>query len=116
MRFIFYIYSRRRREQQGGGTLKTVSQLNTASESPVRIYGLRIENPNPATVEYSEKGVPTLLVNRNETIRIFGSGWTDNSVFILTDRKASRGEHCEYLTGDILNVRKIVLYSVDCLT
>lgn len=91
-------FSRRRRQQ--GTTLKNVTPLGTAYISNVQVYGLRLE-ASDAGIEYNDGGVPLLLVERNATFRLFGSGWTENTIFVLTDRKGDLGAACEFPSGEI---------------
>lgn len=105
MTFFFFFYRgflrRRRREQT---TLKSVQPLATAYFSAVALYGLRMEN-SAALVDYDERGVPQILVQRNTTFLLFGSGWTANTLFVLTANPGNRGDPCEFPTGDIERVR-----------
>ncbi|VVC46104.1 Hypothetical protein CINCED_3A000052 [Cinara cedri] len=97
----FFSQSRRRREQTG--TLINVKTLATAFTSPVTLYGLRMEYSD-AAVDYDEEGVPQLLVQRNASFRLFGSGWTDKTLFILTEKVGEKGSPCEYPSGEIQEI------------
>lgn len=100
-RCIFRGFRRRRRQQT---TLKNVQPLGTAYLSLVELYGLRMEN-SEALVDYDERGVPQILVQRNTTFRLFGSGWTDKTLFVLTEKTGNRGGPCEFPIGDVEEVR-----------
>lgn len=93
-----------RRRRQQGTTLKNVTPLGTAYLSTVELYGLRMERSD-SLVEYDERGVPRILVQRNITFRLFGSGWTDKTLFVLTEKVGGRGSPCEFPIGDIEEVR-----------
>ncbi|XP_050438550.1 unextended protein isoform X2 [Adelges cooleyi] len=94
------IQSRRRRQ---GSTLKNVTPLGTAFISPVHLYGLRMEYSD-AAVDYDDLGVPQLLVQRNATFRLFGSGWSEKTLFVLTAKIGEKGGPCEFPLGDIQEV------------
>lgn len=93
-----------RRRRQQGTTLKNVTPLGTAYLSTVELYGLRMERSD-ALVDYDDRGVPQILVQRNTTFRLFGSGWTDKTLFVLTEKVGGRGSPCEFPVGDIEEVR-----------
>lgn len=61
-----------------------------------------------ANVEYDEKGVPQLLIQRNASFRLFGDGWTERTLFILTEKKGVKGSHCEYPKGEIQEVNNTI--------
>lgn len=81
--------------------------MGTAYISPVDLFGLRMEYSD-AAVDYDEQGVPQLLVQRNASFRLFGSGWTDKTLFVLTEKIGERGGPCEFPVGDVQEVCNIV--------
>lgn len=83
--------------------------MATAYISNVQVYGLRLESTDSG-IEYDERGVPQLLVERNATFRLFGSGWTENTIFVLTDRVGDLGAPCEFPSGEIQYVSTIILF------
>lgn len=91
--------------------VKNVSTLPTALMSQVNLFGLRMEYSN-AGVDYDEQGVPQLLVQREATFRLFGSGWTENTIFVLTEKTGDRGGPCEFPIGDIQKVCNIISYLI----
>lgn len=101
MGFFKIIFNRQRRE--GSPTLKNVTPLGTAYLSEVELFGLRMEFSD-AAVDYDEQGVPQLLVQRNASFRLFGSGWTDNTLFVLTEKIGEKGGPCEFPVGVVLKV------------
>lgn len=104
------IFSYRRRRQQGT-TLKNVTPLGTAYISPVNFYGLRVEYSD-AAVDYDDRGVPQLLVQRNASFRLFGSDWTEKTIFVLTEKIGEKGGPCEFPVGEIQGVRTIFVYEI----
>lgn len=92
-----------RRRRQQGSTLKNVTPLGTAYVSTVELYGLRMESSD-ALVDYDERGVPQILVQRNTSFRLFGNGWTEKTLFVLTEKVGERGGPCEFPIGDIEEV------------
>lgn len=109
--FICVICYRQRRE---GTTLKNVTPFSTAITSPVSLYGLRMEY-SYANVEYDEQGVPQLLVQRNASFRLFGSGWTERTIFVLTEKIGHKGSPCEFPVGDVQEVCIIIFCSTHYL-
>lgn len=89
--------------------------MGTAFLSPVELYGFRVEFSESA-VDYDERGVPQLLIQRNASFRLFGTGWTDKTIFVLTDIVGERGGPCEFPAGGLQEVRSIIiLFSIHCL-
>lgn len=109
MDFIIWIFFSFRQRRQQEKTLKSVTPLSTASISPVDLFGLRMEYSD-ATVDYDEQGVPQLLVQRMASFRLFGSGWTDKTIFVLTQKVGVRGSPCEFPVGEVQEVCSIIVY------
>lgn len=107
--FVFFFFFERSRRQQGT-TLKNVTPISTHYNSPVTLYGLRMEH-SEANVEYNELGVPQLLIQRNASFRFFGDGWTEHTLFMLTEKKGVKGSPCEYPRGEVQEVNNIIFYS-----
>ncbi|XP_060843585.1 unextended protein isoform X1 [Rhopalosiphum padi] len=93
--------SRQRRQQ--GSTLKNVTPLGTAYISPVNFYGLRVEYSD-AAIDYDDRGVPQLLVQRNASFRLFGSDWTEKTIFVLTEKVGDKGGPCEFPVGEVQEI------------
>lgn len=70
------------------------SASDTAT-SPVVVYGFKLER-SERTPEVDEDGVPALLVGSTGVLRLFGSGWTPDTRFVLTDGVGKRGDFCEF--------------------
>lgn len=88
--------------------LKNVTPLATAYMSQVNLFGLRMEYSD-AGVDYDEQGVPQLLVQRMALFRLFGSGWSENTLFVLTEKTGERGGPCEFPIGDVQKVCNIFI-------
>ncbi|XP_050531045.1 unextended protein isoform X2 [Daktulosphaira vitifoliae] len=97
------VQSRKRRQDSRTSLLKGVTSLSTAYLSTVNLFGLRMEHSD-AAVDYDEFGVPQLLVQRNTSFRLFGSGWTEHTLFVLTEKSGERGTPCEFPVGEIQKV------------
>ncbi|XP_025407316.1 metal transporter CNNM4 isoform X1 [Sipha flava] len=95
------LLSRQRRQQ--GHMLKNVTPLATAYMSQVNLFGLRMEYSD-AGVDYDDQGVPQLLVQRMALFRLFGSGWSENTLFVLTEKTGDRGGPCEFPIGEVQKV------------
>lgn len=91
--------------------LKNVTPLATAFMSQVNLVGLRMEHSD-AGVDYDEQGVPQLLVQREALFRLFGNGWSENTLFVLTEKMGDRGGPCEFPVGDVQKVSSIVPHSI----
>lgn len=73
------------------------AELTTADivASPVIVYGFKLEQSD-STPEVDDDGVPALLVGSAGVLRLFGTGWTPDTRFVLTDRAGKQGEFCEF--------------------
>lgn len=100
-------FCRQRRQQ--GSTLKNVTPLGTAYISPVNFYGLRVEYSD-AAIDYDDRGVPQLLVQRNASFRLFGSDWTEKTIFVLTEKIGDKGGPCEFPVGEVQEVRIVYFF------
>lgn len=107
MRFFFKIIFNRQRREGPTTTLKNVTPLGTAYLSTVELFGLRMEYSD-AAVDYDEQGVPQLLVQRNASFRLFGNGWTDKTLFVLTEKVGEKGGPCEFPVGEVQEVCNIL--------
>lgn len=72
-------------------------------QSHVEVYGLRLESSS-SPPEFSDEGVPRLLVKTKAVVRVFGHGWTRDTRFVLTGRPGNKGDMCEFPVGDVLKV------------
>lgn len=71
------------------------------ASSNVTIYGVLLESSTPpALYDDDGGGEPTLLVGSEATYRLFGSGWTEDTIFVWTEQTGEYGSECEYITGD----------------
>lgn len=71
--------------------------------SKVVLYGLRLESSSSAP-EFSDEGVPRLLVKTQAVLRLFGRGWTPHTLFVLTGKPGNPGDMCEFPVGDVLKI------------
>ncbi|KAI5706961.1 hypothetical protein M8J75_012902 [Diaphorina citri] len=72
-------------------------------QSPVQVYGIRLESSS-SPPEFSDEGVPRLLVKTKAVVRVFGQGWTPDTLFVLTGRPGNTGDLCEFPVGDVLKI------------
>lgn len=61
---------------------------------PLFIEGLRVESADKEP-SYNEKGIPEILVETNAVIRLFGTGFTPDTVITFTDMLAKRDTLCD---------------------
>ncbi|KAG8310765.1 Metal transporter cnnm2 [Homalodisca vitripennis] len=66
--------------------------------SKVKVYGFKLED-SEKPVDIAESGIPELLVGTSGVLRLFGSGWTNHTKFVLTDENLEEGAICEYPIG-----------------
>lgn len=69
----------------------------------VILYGMRLESAE-SPAEYDEAGVPELLAGTKATFRLFGSGWTNQTVFALTASSGHRNGYCEHPKDEVAKV------------
>ncbi|XP_072162417.1 unextended protein isoform X2 [Bemisia tabaci] len=96
------------------GSVRAVSQLPpSVVEAPpapilpsddVILYGMRLESAE-SPAEYDEAGVPELLAGTKATFRLFGSGWTNQTVFALTASSGHRNGYCEHPKDEVAKVQ-----------
>uniref|UniRef100_A0A8D8YKD0 Metal transporter CNNM2 n=1 Tax=Cacopsylla melanoneura TaxID=428564 RepID=A0A8D8YKD0_9HEMI len=72
-------------------------------ESHVELYGLRLESSS-SSPEFSDEGVPRLLVNTQAVFRVFGRGWTDDTLFVLSGNAGNKGDMCEFPVGQVIKI------------
>lgn len=63
------------------------------SSHVIKLTGFRVERVYKNS-EIDDDGIPTLLANTNATLRIFGSGITNNTVITFTKQKGTFGNIC----------------------
>lgn len=77
------------------------------------MYGLRLESSEgPTTTEDDESAEPTLLVDSDAEFRLYGEGWTNETVLELTEYAGTVGDHCRY----IMNGAKTKVYWFNLIT
>ena len=59
----------------------------------VRVSGLKVDSTSKA-IEVDEHGAQSVFAGSETTIRLFGTGFTDNMVLAFTTEKADAGEVC----------------------
>lgn len=58
------------------------------------IEGLRIESSDKEPI-HGDEGIPRILAGTNAVIRLFGQGFTNDTVITFTDVLAERGAICD---------------------
>ncbi|XP_020286791.1 metal transporter CNNM4 [Pseudomyrmex gracilis] len=111
-------YLRARRD----APLSPLAQIETNNYMPLFIEGLRVESADKEP-SYNEKGIPEILVETNAVIRLFGTGFTPDTVITFTDMLAKRDTLCdkikskefpvESIEGNTATVRVVLPASVE---
>lgn len=84
-------FNRDRRNQPVVPT--TVRSDNKCRTNEIRIDGMRIESADK-TVEYDDENIPELITRTNVRIRLFGCGFTDQTVIAFTKQINDRNGAC----------------------
>lgn len=71
----------------------------------IRIDGLRVETSDKS-VEYTDENIPEFFSSTKATLRLFGSGFTENMMIAFTEEAIERGGVCEGSSGGKYPVRK----------
>lgn len=71
----------------------TVRSDNKCRTGEIRIDGMRIESAGK-TVEYDDENMPVLITRSNVRIRLFGCGFTDQTVIAFTKQMNDRNGAC----------------------
>lgn len=58
------------------------------------MIGLRVEKADKSP-EFDENGIPILMAGLNYTLRLFGMGFTDNTLVIFTKEHGAYGGSCQ---------------------
>lgn len=74
-------------------------------KSGVRVDGFRVEHSDKS-VSYSDDGIPEFIGLSRATLRLFGSGFTDEMMIAFTEESSSRGGPCLGASGGKFPVRK----------
>ncbi|XP_024083514.1 metal transporter CNNM4-like isoform X2 [Cimex lectularius] len=61
----------------------------------VHLFGLRVEKGGHS-MKVGDDGVPELLQGETVVLRLFGTGFRNDTFFVLTHKKQDRGEHCDF--------------------
>lgn len=80
----------------------TIVSTTPLSEG-VQLFGFHMERADSA-ISYTDDGVPQLKFGTVGVLRLFGTGWTENSRFVLTTDNAKKGQPCEFPVGGIQKV------------
>ncbi|KAK7573492.1 hypothetical protein V9T40_010683 [Parthenolecanium corni] len=74
---------------------------NAAINPNVKLHlnGLRLESSSDSTSTDDDSAEPTLLVNTEAVYRLYGEGWTNDTVFVWTMKASDVGSHCDYIIG-----------------
>lgn len=74
-------------------TATTVRSDNKCRVGEIRIDGMRVETADK-TVEYGSDNIPELIARTKARIRIFGCGFTDQTVITFTRQSNDRNGAC----------------------
>lgn len=72
---------------------KTVRSDNKCRVGEIRIDGMRVESADK-TVEYDDDNIPELIARTKARIRLFGCGFTDQTVITFTKEINDRNGAC----------------------
>lgn len=75
------------------------NQLTEQIHTDVFIEGLRIET-SEKDPSYSENGIPEILAGTKTVIRLFGFGFTEDTLITFTDEQAERGTICDKIKSN----------------
>lgn len=90
--------------------MRRANLLSTVNDDPknllteqihtdVFIEGLRIET-SEKDPSYSENGIPEILAGTKTVIRLFGFGFTEDTLITFTDEQAERGTICDKIKSN----------------
>lgn len=79
------------------------SARQAQAEGTMRIIGLRLEDDSSE----SNDGIPSVLSNKKQTIRVFGIGLNNNTVISFTNEEHDYRGPCLIPTTDIFNPDKV---------
>lgn len=71
----------------------TVRSDNKCRSGEIRIDGMRVE-ASDKTVEYDDENIPELITNTNVRLRLFGCGFTDQTIIAFTKQVNDRDGAC----------------------
>lgn len=71
----------------------TVRSDNKCRSNEIRIDGMRVESSDK-TVEYDDENIPELITKTNARLRLFGCGFTDQTVITFTKQINDREGAC----------------------
>lgn len=74
-------------------------------KSYIRVDGFRVEHSDKS-VSYSDDGIPEFIGLSRATLRLFGSGFTDDMMIAFTEESSEQGGPCLGVTGGKFPVRK----------
>lgn len=74
----------------------------------IRTVGLRVDlsSKDPSL---DENGVPILIAGLNYTIRLFGKGFTENTLVVFTKKRAVHGSSCQYPATGVFPVSIVTI-------
>lgn len=73
--------------------------------SLIRIDGVRVEKSDKS-IDYNDDNIPEFISSTRATLRLFGSGFTENLMIAFTEESNTRGGACEGASGGKFPVRK----------
>lgn len=85
----------RTRRQATNDLIPDTSILNSTAQNAIKIEGLRIER-SEREVTLQDNGVPEVLCETEMTVRIFGSGLTEDTTILFTLKPAHFGDNCQF--------------------
>ncbi|XP_026301243.1 metal transporter CNNM4 isoform X2 [Apis mellifera] len=80
--------------------------LTEQIHTDVFIEGLRIET-SEKDPSYSENGIPEILAGTKTVIRLFGFGFTEDTLITFTDEQAERGTICDKIKSNEFLVKNV---------
>lgn len=90
----FRSHSRRKRQNDKTDDASAIQGLDDHQSLLVRVEGIRIERADKDP-SYTEEGIPELLADTKTTIRLFGTGLSNQTVIAFTNIPGDRGDFCD---------------------
>ncbi|XP_069698503.1 unextended protein-like isoform X2 [Periplaneta americana] len=79
---------------------RRLETIHPEPKSPeVQVIGLRVETADREPT-YGEDGIPVLLAHSRAVLRLFGTGFNNNTLVTVTQNPGERGQRCEFPIDD----------------
>jgi metal transporter CNNM len=90
------ICCRKKRNPSVDDTWRSTTDRQSEPAVPVlQVNGLRVETADRDPT-YDDDGVPVLLAHSKAVLRMFGTGFNNNTLITVTESPGNRGDRCEF--------------------